>query len=183
MLEVYFLRCRRFIALGVIWAMTFLGSPNAYSKTTIDNNGDCNANVSGSGNTVIVKCAPGEKSSQADHLIIVTSDAMNVVDFPNINPSMINPFLSTYSVDIDDEEVISSPLNTPFEDATLHKSDGDYSFKMELDFVFVNGFQAQAHCSGILKVHASAALIPRMLVLANPAGRVAAQTCRFDIRP
>jgi hypothetical protein len=159
-------------------AFLFAGSCIAQSVTSV---GDCNANITGSGNNVVIQCVGGQTSTSKSHLLVFTRDNFPMMEIMNVNPNFIDRDLSDISFYIDNKRVFSQYFDESFQDTSLHLSEGDYHYKIKIDLWYLNSHNATVNCSGILTIKASAAIIPRILVRADPGnGSLYPVACRLD---
>lgn len=148
----------------------------------IDNSGDCNANISGSGNNVTIRCSGRSDDSEAVVRLVVGSSGRQTI-FGNINPQFVNPKYSSISVEIDDEYIASADLTEALEDEFFERPPGEYFYSIDLDITYLNGLSENVSCKGVLRMYASAEIIPVIQVLQNQfTGDLFAQRCGFTIR-
>ncbi|NEK17471.1 hypothetical protein [Rhizobium leguminosarum] len=170
---------RNRIAILIFFAWIFnTGTANSQINTE----GDCNVIVVGNGNNVTVKCDLGEASGDDEHLLLVTRDERPPAIIRYLNPNFVDVDSSYYRLRINGKTIINAAFSEAFDDVDMNLAEGDYPYRMSILIRYLNGYSSMAHCSGIIRLRASASLIPRFLLRANESGRIFPSSCRFELK-
>ncbi len=163
------------------------------SAQSVQNEGDCNVIVQGSGNTNTVNCYPNEPLP-ASALLVLTDDAFGVLRFWQSDqfgnlvffefyPGVVVFWESSVIVEIDGEE-FSSYLDQQFGGGDMRVEVGQYPFSMRADVRYSNGFSQNVICRGILDIQSSAELAPYFNLQVDPmTGRMWKLDCGFSANP
>ena len=156
----------------------------ATAQTDIQNNGNCNANISGSGNNVTIECNSGNSTEALPESVrLVISYSSPPIIIGNINWLFVDPFFSNISIHIDDDQVIYGNLTKPFRDKRIKLKRGEHFYTIEVFLQYKNGQSSQTTCSGIMNTQISASIVPRIAVNQNPMnGQLTNLNCGFTLR-
>ncbi|PSJ61122.1 hypothetical protein [Kumtagia ephedrae] len=162
--------------------LLILASAPAHAQ--IDNQGNCNANIVGSGNYITVNCQAGGTTAAQTATLIITRDFQNIVLSDTINPGFVDFYNSYFSLTVNDETVVHANFASQFDEQVLRLEKGEHVYKMAVYLQYLNGVTAGTSCSGILNVQASAPIMPRVQIVSNNfTGQISPVTCWFQIRP
>lgn len=151
----------------------------AIADQIITSVGDCNVNIIGDGNNVTIRCVSGETTESSEHLLLITRDREPPANIRNINPDFVDPDRSRYRLRIDGETIIDTRWSETFDDVDLRLQTGDYPYRMSVKVRYIDGHSSTTHCSGIIRLRASATIIPRFRIAVDETGRLSPRGCRF----
>lgn len=145
----------------------------------IKTQGICSPVITGSNNNMNIYCLNGEVKNKYVKLLFTNSNGFVI---NGLNQALIAD--ARFSLSINDEFIIKyKSLDKTFNAGkTLEASEHFYKMTVYIDWS--TGVSAEAECGGILNAYASAAIIPRIFLVAHPmTGQLRSVSCGFDIRP
>ena len=167
----------------VITCLVFLLLPSSM-LAQIKNNGNCNANIIGSGNNVTIDCSGSNagKSKLDEVRLVIATNNTPIVQGP-INWPYVVLADSDFSIEIDDKQIIYQTMDDVFDDEQLRLTRGEHFYKMDVSLTFMNGFSDTVSCSGIVDAQISASVVPRLHITQNfQTGALSPINCGFDLR-
>ncbi|CAN7354077.1 hypothetical protein [Neorhizobium sp. LjRoot104] len=166
----------------VLFLAIFASTVFARAQTGgISNNGNCNINITGTGNNVSVNNPCGNTSSSSDFLTVFTGNAMYPIF--GLNNYNVNWAMSDLTLTVDDKVIINQDLGSVLNPKNRRLKKGSHYYEIEISVYFLNGVNSSATCGGIINLQADAVLMPRISVVANPVGQLFSQGCGFELRP
>ncbi|MFB9951820.1 hypothetical protein ACFFP0_23470 [Rhizobium puerariae] len=166
----------------VLFAAIMMSAVLARAQTGgISNNGNCNINITGTGNNISVSNPCGDSSSSSDFLTVFTGNAMYPIF--GLNNYNVNWTMSELSLTVDNKSIIDQDLGSVLNPKSRRLKKGSHYYEIKISVLFFNGVQSDATCGGILNLQADAVLMPRISVVASPVGQLFSQGCGFELRP
>ncbi|NKN39486.1 hypothetical protein HFC70_24365 [Agrobacterium sp. a22-2] len=169
----------------IVLVLMLMSWPVAGQQTAIENGSPCNVNiVGGDGNNVTIDCRGRHDSDDGPknvRLVIGSNNTPIVSGL--INWDFINPSLSHFALEIDEEEIIYQTMDNVFEDERVTLESGEHFYRMEVSFQYINGVSARTSCSGIVDAQISASVVPRLAIAQNAMnGNLSPINCGFQLR-
>lgn len=174
---------RNALVVASLAAASWTPVPSYSATGSVTSTGDCNANISGSGNTVFIECASGEEDRSPEAKMLFVGDHQPVVRVANFNPSVVDLRLSEFRLYVNGDYIGAFDLDDQWEaeEAILRK--GRHTFKMTVKITYLNGWYYRTECDGFLSVGVGAVVMPRVLIANNwNTGEIYPVNCWFEGR-